>query len=131
MTFKSILSSIGTDILKGLGFAAKELPVVSKALTAAAAVIPLTAPAAAIVTTIADLVGSAEKLITTAKSGAQKQQSVAAVALEEIPTLEAIIAEFGAGAQLDPAKTARVIDAVTEVYNATADLIQTGVTPSL
>ena len=111
MSFLSILKTVGTDALKGLG-------VVTGVAQAAAPIagIVLGPAASAILTKINSAVVGAELLITGAQQGAAKQASVATTVAAELPTLDAVIQEMGAGASFDPAALNAAINASVAAF---------------
>ena len=118
MSFVSILKTVGTDVLKGLG-------VVTGVAQVAAPIagIVLGPAASAILTKINSAVVGAELLITGAQQGVAKQASVATTVAAELPTLDAVIQEMGAGVFFDPAALNAAINASVAMYNSIAALV--------
>lgn len=115
MSFLSIMKTIGSDALKVLGVATTVAePIVGIALGPAAS---------AIMTKINSAVVGAEAIIAGVSQGVAKQQSVASIVSTSLPTLDAVIAEFGAGATFDPTALNNAINASVANYNAIQALI--------
>jgi hypothetical protein len=79
--------------------------------------------AGAILGKIGSLVAGMETMVTTAQSGALKKQTVAQIAVAEIPQLAEIINQFGPNVKIPQAELSAAIDASVAGYNAIAALV--------
>ena len=79
--------------------------------------------AGAILGKIGTLVAGMETMVTSAQSGALKKQTVAQIAVAEIPQLAEIINQFGPNVKIPQAELSAAIDASVANYNAIAALV--------
>ena len=121
MSFISIIKGIGKGIEKVAGVA---VSVAEPVIQLATPFVTILNPAAgAILGKIGTLVAGMETMVTSAQSGALKKQTVAQIAVAEIPQLAEIINQFGPNVKIPQAELSAVIDASVASYNAIATLI--------
>ena len=121
MSFISIIKGIGKGIEKVAGVAGS---VAEPVIQLATPFVTILNPAAgAILGKIGTLVAGMETMVTSAQSGALKKQTVAQIAVAEIPQLAEIINQFGPNVKIPQAELSAAIDASVANYNAIAALV--------
>jgi hypothetical protein len=121
MSFISIIKGIGKDIEKVAGVAGS---VTEPVIQLATPFVTILNPAAgAILGKISTLIAGMETMVTSAQSGALKKQTVAQIAVAEIPQLAEIINQFGPNVKIPQAELSAAIDASVANYNAIAALV--------
>ena len=133
MSFISIIKGIGKGIEKVAGVAGS---VAEPVIQLATPFVTILNPAAgAILGKIGTLIAGMETMVTSAQSGALKKQTVAQIAVAEIPQLAEVINQFGPNVKIPRAELSAAIDASVANYNAIAALVtaieaQTKVAPA-
>ena len=121
MSFISIIKGIGKGIEKVAGVAGS---VAEPVIQLATPFVTILNPAAgAILGKIGTLVAGMETMVTSAQSGALKKQTVAQIAVAEIPQLAEIINQFGPNVKIPQAELSAAIDVSVANYNAIAALV--------
>ena len=121
MSFISIIKGIGKGIEKVAGVAGS---VAEPVIQLATPFVTILNPAAgAILGKIGTLIAGMETMVTSAQSGALKKQTVAQIAVVEIPQLAEIINQFGPNVKIPQAELSAAIDASVANYNAIAALV--------
>ena len=121
MSFISIIKGIGKGIEKVAGVAGS---VAEPVIQLATPFVTILNPAAgAILGKIGTLIAGMETMVTSAQSGALKKQTVAQIAVAEIPQLAEIINQFGPNVKIPEAELSAAIDASVANYNAIAALV--------
>jgi hypothetical protein len=121
MSFISIIKGIGKGIEKVAGVAGS---VAEPVIQLATPFVTILNPAAgAILGKIGTLIAGMETMVTSAQSGALKKQTVAQIAVAEIPQLAEIINQFGPNVKIPQAELSAAIDASVANYNAIAALV--------
>ena len=121
MSFISIIKGIGKGIEKVAGVAGS---VAEPVIQLATPFVTILYPAAgAILGKIGTLIAGMETMVTSAQSGALKKQTVAQIAVAEIPQLAEIINQFGPNVKIPQAELSAAIDASVANYNAIAALV--------
>ena len=121
MSFLSIIKGIVKGIEKVASVAEKG---VEPAIQLATPFVTILNPAAgAILDKVGTLIAGVETMVTTAKQGTLKKQTVAQIAIEEIPQIAEVVAQFGSNVKIPQAELSAVIDASVASYNAIATLI--------
>ena len=121
MSFISIIKGISKGIEKVAGVAGS---VAEPVIQLATPFVTILNPAAgAILGKIGTLVAGMETMVTSAQSGALKKQTVAQIAVAEIPQLAEIINQFGPNVKIPEAELSAAIDASVANYNAIAALV--------
>ena len=121
MSFISIIKGIGKGIEKVAGVAGN---VAEPIIQLATPFVTILNPAAgAILGKIGTLIAGMETMVTSAQSGALKKQTVAQIAVAEIPQLAEIINQFGPNVKIPQAELSAAIDASVANYNAIAALV--------
>ncbi len=121
MSFLSIIKGIGKGIEKVASVVEKG---VEPAIQLATPFVTILNPAAgAILSKVGTLIAGVETMVTTAKQGTLKKQTVAQIAIEEIPQIAEVAAQFGPNVKIPQAELSAVIDASVASYNAIATLI--------
>ena len=121
MSFITIIKGIGKGIEKVAGVAGS---VAEPVIQLATPFVTILNPAAgAILGKIGTLIAGMETMVTSAQSGALKKQTVAQIAVAEIPQLAEIINQFGPNVKIPQAELSAAIDASVANYNAIAALV--------
>ena len=121
MSFISIIKGIGKGIEKVAGVAGT---VAEPVIQLATPFVTILNPAAgAILGKIGTLIAGMETMVTSAQSGALKKQTVAQIAVAEIPQLAEVINQFGPNVKIPQAELSAAIDASVANYNAIAALV--------
>ena len=121
MSFISIIKGIGKGIEKVAGVAGS---VAEPVIQLATPFVTILNPAAGtILDKIGTLIAGMETMVTSAQSGALKKQTVAQIAVAEIPQLAEIINQFGPNVKIPQAELSAAIDASVANYNAIAALV--------
>ena len=121
MSFISIIKGIGKGIEKVAGVAGS---VAEPVIQLATPFVTILNPAAgAILGKIGTLIAGMETMVTSAQSGALKKQTVAQIAVAEIPQLAEVINQFGPNVKIPQAELSAAIDASVANYNAIAALV--------
>lgn len=121
MSFISIIKGIGKGIEKVAGVAGS---VAEPVIQLATPFVTILNPAAgAILGKIGTLIAGMETMVTSAQSGALKKQTVAQIAVAEIPQLAEVINQFGPNVKIPQAELSAAIDASVAGYNAIAALV--------
>lgn len=121
MSFISIIKGIGKGIEKVAGLAGT---VVEPIVQLATPFVTILNPAAgAILAKISSLVAGMETMVTSAQAGAFKKQTVAQIAVAEIPQLAEVISQFGPNVKIPQAELSTAIDASVAGYNSIAALV--------
>jgi len=117
----SVFSSIGGALKKVFGVVVPEI--VTAASISAPILSIFSPPLGAFVTNLGHWMGLAEAAFTTAKQGAAKKQTVAQIAVAELPMLQEFIAEFGSNAKIPQDELGKTIDAFAAAYNQAGTFI--------
>ena len=121
MSFISIIKGIGKGLEKVAGVAGT---VAEPVIQLATPFVTILNPAAgAILGKIGTLIAGMETMVTSAQSGALKKQTVAQIAVAEIPQLAEVINQFGPNVKIPQAELSAAIDASVAGYNAIAALV--------
>ena len=121
MSFISIIKGIGKGIEKVAGVAGS---VAEPVIQLATPFVTILNPAAgAILGKIGTLIAGMETMVTSAQSGALKKQTVAQIAVAEIPQLAEVINQFGPNVKIPQAELSAAIDASVAGYNTIAALV--------
>lgn len=118
----SIFSAIGGALKKVFGTIAPEI---GTAASIGGAVVGVWNPAlGAAISKFGTWVQQVETMYETAKQGAAKKQTVAQVAMAELPQLEAFISQFGVNAKIPDDELGKTIDAFAAAYNQAGAFIE-------
>ena len=122
MSIGSFFGSIG-HVLGG-AFTSAVPKIATTANIASVVVGAFNPPLGAIIGKLGAIVAAMEAAYTTAKSGVQKKQTAAQIAIAEIPQLEEVISAFGANVVIPPGELGEALDAVVNANNKVQALVQ-------